>query len=254
MTQQSILQAAQPSADAVTLDIYWIRLPHTSDGADAGLWDQIHEDRLPVELRRRLASNGLRAGVVPSAVPDRILRMIDPRATRDTTNQSTTELRETGVRRRSRQLRPGAKIDLNASEVIDELRLAITRDDEETFTDFANVQGVYVLQADRAENDEAWVSLLPIVRHGAQRIRFTSDEFGAISRGAPTRDSAPLPDLAIAATLSPGEMLLVTNLPDSASQLGGLFHTPPDSSEGQRKAILVRVAGAPKTRAFLPSE
>ncbi|MEM6330558.1 MAG: hypothetical protein AAF790_09950, partial [Planctomycetota bacterium] len=103
----------------------------------------------------------------------------------------------------------------------------------------------------RADDDRAWVSLLPTLQHGAPRMSFSQDETGVVSHGAMTRSTEAFPDMAISADLAPGEMLIVTNLPGSASQLGGLFHAPADGTGCQRKAIVVRVARAPASTAFL---
>lgn len=251
VTQESILKAARTSPDAVTLSIYWLRLPHTSDGADGGLWDHVQEDRLPVELRKRLADNGLRAGVVGVVPPDLLLRLLDPEGDAELDQSGVGELRKTGVSQRTRQLRSGQELSLNASPVIDHAKLSIVKGDETTHMELGQLQGVYVLEAARADDDLAWVSLLPTVQHGDPHLSFTQDDTGVIGYGATTRDTEAFPDLAVAADLAAGEMLLVTNLPGSASQLGGLFHTPPTDTGCERKAILVRVAATPTSRAFL---
>ncbi|MEM9186973.1 MAG: hypothetical protein AAGB00_10800 [Planctomycetota bacterium] len=253
ITEQSLLKAAQSSSDAVTLDIYWLRLPggQAAEGAveqEAQLWDQLQEDRLPVDLRRRLASNGLRAGVVGAATPVELLRLIDPYGTGDTSTAGSSELRETGVRRRTRQLRPGGTLELAASDILDEAPVLVSRDGRVSGKTYRRVQGMYLLGVGRQQSDRVRVTLSPEVRHGEQQLRFVSDETGAMSRGALQRETDAFPELAIEAPIAPGEMLLVTNLPGSGARLGGLFH----AASGPRKAILVRVASAPASRAFLP--
>lgn len=248
ITEQSLLKAAVPDANAVTLDIYWVELPSFEDEAyqPDELWSEVRENHLSVELRSRLASNGLRAGVVATKVPDALLRLLDPNGEADVATVGVSKLQETGVRRRTRQLQPGDEIELNASPVIEEAPLLVSHQGRVSGKTYQGVQGVYVLKVDRAGDDSVAVRLLPEVRHGAQQLRFESDETGAFTRGALKRESETFADLAIEADLAAGEMLLVTNLPESTSRIGGLFHQRGE----QRKAILVRIAQAPATRAF----
>ncbi len=254
VTQDSLLQAAVASAEAVTLDIFWIRLPHSSDGTDGGLWNQVHEDRLPIDLRRRLADNGLRAGVVGSTPSDLLLRLLDPDGAGKVDRTGFAELRRTGVTARTRQLRSGQELPLNASPILDEAKLLLATGEESQERTWQKAQGVYIVETARAENDQSWVSLLPTVEHGDPRLSFSQDETGVISHGTMARQTASFPDLAISADLAPGEMLLVTNLPNSGTQLGGLFHAPVGNTSCERKAILVRVAAAATAQVFLPEE
>lgn len=254
ITEQSLLKAAAAADDAVTLDIFWVELPSFDAPAHEDcerLWNEVREDRLPVDLRERLACNGLRAGVVGAKTPDALLRLLDPNDEADVSSVGVSDLRETGVRRRTRQMRPGESIELNASQVVAETPLLVAREGRVTGREYRQAQGVYVLGVeplgDAPSGDQrVTLRLQPEVRHGDQQLRFVSDETGAITRGSLRRESVSFADLAIEAELGAGEMLLVTGLPESGSRLGGLFH----ERDGQPKAILVRVAQAPATRVF----
>ena len=253
LTEQSILKSAAPSDDSVVLDIFWVRLPVDFEAEESGFWSQIQEDRIAVGQRRRLADNGMRAGVIGAAPPDELLRLINPSGAAGA-DAAKTALEDTGVRRRTRQLRMGKKLEINASQVIAEAPLVLASGGGLSGRTFHQAQGVYVLETALAEDEKIEVSLLPEVRHGEQSLRFAADETGVISRGALTRDAESLTDLRVAAALSAGEMLLVTSLPEAGSRLGELFHTTADGAVPARKAILVRIASAPPTRAFLEGE
>ncbi|MEM6798042.1 MAG: hypothetical protein AAF589_00880 [Planctomycetota bacterium] len=254
ITQESILRAAKPSAEAVTLDIYWVRLPHTSDGSDGGLWNHVNEDRLTIDVRRRLAENGLRAGVIGSTPPDLLLRLLDPDGAGELNGDGAAELRRTGVVVRTRQLRAGQELPLNASPTLDEATLLLGDGEDLSERTFAAAQGVYVVEVARADDDRTWLSLLPTVRHGSPRLSFSHDETGVISHGTMVRDTEAFPDLAMSSELAPGEILLVTNLPNSGSLLGGLLHAPATDAACERKAMLLRIADTPASQAFLPDD
>lgn len=246
ITSSSLLQAGRASDQSVTVDIYWARM---GEGLDQGLWTEVQEERLPVELRRRLAKNGLRAGIVGEAMPDVLLKLLDPKEKADLGSGITASLEETGVRRRTRQMRAGKPIELQASEKLAEANLLFPGDGEIRGKTFHDAQGIYLLHAERVEDNRVRIQLRPEVRHGREQLRFAPDETGMISRGKMTRDAELLHDLAIDAQLGAGESLLVTCLPGVGSRLGGLFHTSA-SKPGERKAILIRIASTPSSRAF----
>ncbi|MEN1678464.1 MAG: hypothetical protein AAGJ46_02650 [Planctomycetota bacterium] len=245
---ESPLRVGDASADAVTLEVYWIDLPADVDQPD--LWGELFEDRLEPELRERLASNGLRAAVAGATPPDALLRLIDPNTEADMTIAGATPVRSTGVRRRTRQLRPGDEMEINASTVLDEAPLFVCRGGRVTGKTYYGAQGVYVLSVDRSSDGRTELRLAPQVRHGEQLLRFVSDDTGAITRGSLQRPTEAFTDLAIAAPMSAGETLLVSSLPGAGARLGGLLHAVGEDDEDARKAILIRVAGEPASRAF----
>ncbi|MEM1304652.1 MAG: hypothetical protein AAGG46_07130, partial [Planctomycetota bacterium] len=89
----------------------------------------------------------------------------------------------------------------------------------------------------------------PELRHGEQRLRFTPDATGAISRASMTRDVEAFPELAVGADLAPGETLVVTSTPNADGRLGGYFHRAV-ADTSRRRAMLIRVAATPRDAAF----
>lgn len=254
---QSPLEAAPTSPEAVTLDIYWVHLPadagiDAASDSHADIWDHVQEDRLPVDLRRRLASNGLRAGVVGGATPDTLLRLLDPQRQGDLDVSGAARLQQTGVRRRTRQLRPGDQIELNASAILPEAPLLVCRSGAVSGRTYRRAQAVYVVSVERSADGRTTLRMAPQVRHGEQLLRFVSDDTGVVSRGSMRRPTRGFPELTIATTLDAGEMLLVAGLPGSGARLGGLFHGTPAGGVGGGRGVLVRVSGAPASRAFDP--
>lgn len=247
--EAALLKAATASHESVTLEIYWATLP---DDASESLWSHLAEDRLPASLRARLAENGLRAGVFGSNLPSAVQALINPDGEGELdATAAESVLKQTGVWRRTRQLRPGDTIELRASELIASAPLLMVRDGELVGVNIQSAQAYYELEASPSADGRTQVRLTPEVRHGAPKTRWTPDQTGVISPTAPTPDAEVFTELAIEAPLSAGEGLLVTSLPNSGSRLGGYLHAE-TGDRGRRKAILIRVVQAPRTGVFAP--
>ncbi|MCA9241174.1 MAG: hypothetical protein KDA37_13280 [Planctomycetales bacterium] len=245
--EAALLHAARSTPDAVTLEIYWVSLPsHESDEGQA-LWGHIQENRLAPDLRRRLAHNGMRAGVFGGALPSEVHRLLNPDGGEaENAAQTNSSLRETGVWRRTRQLRPGDHVELQASESRPETSLLVSRNEEMTGAIYTNAQAYYQLSTSLTPTGQSELTLTPELRHGIPKPRWTPDETGVIAHATPRRDAVVFHDLEISVPLAAGEALLVTSLPDSDARVGGHLHKLEDSTTGSRKAILIRVVQAPR--------
>ena len=55
--------------DTVVLEVAFVHLDDNASSAGAELWDEVDEQHLPIDLRRRLQANGLRTGLVEARCP-----------------------------------------------------------------------------------------------------------------------------------------------------------------------------------------
>ena len=65
------------SPDSVALEIIWARFPQNDPELNDSVWSQIDETQLPPAVRRELADNGFRAGVMAGTPPAAIAHVID---------------------------------------------------------------------------------------------------------------------------------------------------------------------------------
>lgn len=252
--QASLLKAVSAARDSVALEIYWANFPSQNQSVSDDFWASVQENRLDPDLRRRLARNGLRAGVLTGALPDSVHRLLNPSGgDADDVTETNTVLQQSGVWRRMRQLRPGDEIELQACEPKPSAPLLIAKGEDLVGETFTNAQAFYRLRASIELDGRSRLRLTPEVRHGVAKPRWTPDETGTIAMATPRRDAQVFDELAMEVPLAPGEALLVTSLPDSGSRLGGYFHSSDDSTDGS-KAILIRVVQAPSTDDFSLSE
>jgi hypothetical protein len=257
---RSPLHSPRQSRDSVALEIIWARFSAEDAELTDAMWQEIDETQLAPEVRRELAHNGFRVGVVGGTLPDAIARLFVPDANAEQSpptaaDEADTKLgefmAEPTVRRRLLQLRRGRRAEIQASEVYPEMPLLVHRGRELVGDVYRDAQAVFGLRVDPQPDQTAIVELTPELHHGSASLRWTSEDMGML-RQAPQRDREIFLPLRLSVPLAPGEMLILTSLPDAGSRLGHYFHTV-DSADGpQQKLVLVRLAQVPASDTFDP--
>ena len=126
--RSSPLKPSLLSPGSVALEIFSVRLTPTEVEQYQQLWEEVDEQSLPVEVRRRLARNGFRVGVLAGQIPTdqlcplaRIAKSDQPVG--DTTQHLTSkELADPPrVTLRHLQTRVGERNEITTSGIYDQL-------------------------------------------------------------------------------------------------------------------------------------
>jgi len=255
---KSPLRPARPSPDSVTMEIIWARFPAGDPQLNEAAWQNIDETQITPAVRRALANNGFRVGVIGGTLPDAVARVLrhGEQPTQDPTSPQRPDeisdlMAEPIVHGRIRQLPRDQRYEIQASDIYPSLPLLVNGGRELGGGIYQQAQAIYALRVDPQSDRTALVELTPELHHGAPRIRWTrGDDGSGILRQAPLRDHEVFHELRMNVKLAPGEMLVLMSLPDAGSRLGQYFHTV-DSTEGlQQKLILIRLAQAPPSDTF----
>jgi len=252
---RSPLQPGRPSPDSVTMEIIWARYPAGDPAINTDAWREIDETQIDPSVQRELANNGLRAGLIGTTLPEAIARALHqgesqsepvaPAAMGQTVQLSS----EPTVHGRVRRLRRNQRTEIQASDVYSALPLLVSGHRELSGHTYQQAQAVYALRVDPQPDRTVRVELTPEIHHGVARLRYTGGDDG-ILRQEPLRDREVFDKLRFMVRLAPGEMLILTSLPDAGSRLGHYFHTV-DSADGpQQKLILIRLAEVPPSDTF----
>ena len=75
------LAPARLAADAVVLDVAFVKLPAEDLPSYDEIWNAADEQPLAAELRRELVTNGLRAGIVGQELPAALRQRLDAKET-----------------------------------------------------------------------------------------------------------------------------------------------------------------------------
>jgi hypothetical protein len=240
------------------MEIIWARFPAGDPAINSEAWREIDETQLSPAVHRALADNGLRAGVIGAQLPEVIAAALHQDATPqeniETTSLTAAEKTaalsaEPLVRGRVRQLRRNQRSEIQASDVYPSLPLLVSGGRELGGRTYQQAQAIYALRVDPQPDRSVVLELTPEIHHGQPRLRWTGGDDG-ILRQAPLREREVFDAMSLTLRLAPGEMLILTSLPDAGSRLGHYFHTV-DSADGpQQKLILIRLAEIPSSDTF----
>ncbi len=243
------LLPATPPPNQVTLEIFSAPVP-LDDPRLAALWSEVDEQPLPPELRKRLARNGLRAGIVAARVPDALaalLKITDRPISHEERTLVPVDTKP-GVLLRVLQPEPGKRHDLVVSPVCDEISLLSCAAGQVTGTTYRKAEGRLALYVEPQADGRVRIELVPELHHGQPRTR-TSGSDGMFIRTT-EREKQVFAELKIPATLAAGEMLLVTSLDESAGTVGHHFFNRREGDQPLRRLWVFRVAQAGTDRAF----
>ncbi len=250
ITPESLLQTAHASSESVSLDIYWARTAAQQPDWHTAMWESVQEDRIPVEVRRRLAENGLRAGVVGGNPNTTIARLLNPDPSASPEERAQAALSgEAKVTRRLMPLRPHQRGEVQATDSAINCTVIRRHDGELTGRPYTTAQGIYTLELLRKEGDRIELELTPEVQHGLPKMQYTTAGPGVVIQ-RPGRETEVFDDLATRVSLVSGEMLLVAPLPDAGSKLGGMFHVTHGADGPQQRILMVRLSQVPRTKSL----
>ena len=259
-TPQSILKAVRTPPDRVTVEVAQVRVPEDDKQLAAELWQAADEQRIELEIRNRLVSNGFRVGVISGIIPDALARALNLQSeSKGDENEQviTDDSAAAKVTRRVMQLKRREPASIQCSDVHSSLNLLLNTDSGVQGKSYSEVQGVYSLRAESVPGQKVRVQLVPELQFGELRNRYAGSEQGMIMF-TPSRERKVFDDMKIIATLAPGEILLITGVPDTAGSLGSAFHSRRIGDVAEQKLVMVRVVQVPDSEiladATLPGE
>jgi hypothetical protein len=248
---RSPLTVATPSADSVSLEIYFAKAPLGNNTINGTLWNEIDEQRLPAETRRRLARCGIRAGVVGSHVPEALAKLL---SLTDKPKPATDEPTPVGaeddpnVTKRLLQTRNGKRNEVVCSGTYDRLPLLQLEEEQIGGKTYQHADGRFALKSFAQVPCGVELDLVPEVHHGEQQPRWVGAD--GVLRLDPGKPREVFENLRMRVSLVPGEMLVMTNLPDHPGSLGHYFFTQPTSERTSQKLLVIRVAGTTDSEEF----
>ena len=257
---KSPLRPIRSSPDSVAVEIFWARYPWSDGEISNARWQEIDETPIPVDVRRRLATNGFRVGVVGNILPvplARALQLNGESGTRDSPADNLVQdqvdlLVEPMVRRRRLQLKSGRRAEIQASELIREVPLLVATDGELGGRTYADAQAIFAIDVIPQPDQSVELRLVPELHYGPQKLRYVGGEDGVLRQEA-KRDRKVFTELEITASLSPGEMLVMMGRPDATGKLGDYFHSVDVAAGRQQKLIVIRLAQVPQSQSFSAS-
>lgn len=245
---ETLLTPATTSRESVALEVFQLRVPNTAGGLADTVWQRVDEQRLGVDLRRRLVENGVRAGVLGVSLPDELslaLNLTESAEPEEGSKVVTAADVHPKVLRRVVQVNRRQKVTVQAAELRGETHLLYQGDRGLSGRTYQQAQAHYTLRAESSPGQLISVRLTPELHHGELRNRYSGTGNQGVFLLTPSREVRTFDELQVAVDLSPGEFLLLGCLPGSPNSLGHALHVPEDSGPKEQKLILLRPLEVP---------
>lgn len=233
----------KPAPKTLAAEIVFAR----TDGHDTGwqdeLWNLADEQAFDHALRRRLAANGLRAGIVAGPLPPALAARLEPQAATAGAGALPNAVADRpAVTRRFLKLLPGRDNEIVAAAGIDELILLEHDGGEVRGVTYRDATTFFALKAWPAAAGRLQIELVPTVKHGPLERAWVGEE-GAF-RLETGQKRQPFNWLAIAVAIPQGGILVVGPAGDASSTVGDAFFGI-DSARRGRRLLAIRPDGSP---------
>ena len=241
-SQKSLLPQTRMSRDTVVLEMLTIALPESFTQEEVTrLWSQLDEQHLDRDLRRRMAENGFRCGLMGTEVPDNIRELLDQQATSAVDRWRQMEsVRENSIGHRRLQARAGQRYEVVASPTRDTCTVLASREGRLTGETLYNAQCRFGLRSHPRGDGNVRIELTPEIHHGPLEQKWTGND-GAF-QPIVARKKQIFDELKIDTVLHPGEILLLTQSSEPKG-LGRLFFSDDGVAPSQHgNILLIRVA------------
>jgi hypothetical protein len=254
---KSPLMPAQMLPDSVALDIFFVRFPFGDSEVNEKLWKEIDEQGLSLDLRDRLMQHGFRVGVVTGQMPIALSRLLElndkpvPDGKMEETNLTNFETKPR-VTRQHQQLPAKQRSEIVASRIYDELPVFVHENGRVCGRTYRLAQGVFAATSIPQTDGRVRLELVPELQHDQPRPQLGGSQ--GIMRLDMSRPKRVFDDMAIAANLSPGSMLILSSLPNKPGSLGHHFFTEDDDGQQQQRLLVVRLSQTQSSSLFDASE
>ena len=253
------LAPPQMSSDSVVLEMFFVRFPFGNVTANDDLWAEVDEQQFPAELRRRLAQNGFRVGLVEGQMPCELSKLLE--LNRQVESVEEVEKIEGAkidqfdeqprVVRRHLQVRPGQRSEIIASGIYDQLPVLLCCSGQLSGQTYNQAQGLFQVVPQVRPDGRVRLELVPELHHDQPRQRWAGGQ--GILRLDTSRPKQVYEDMTMTADLSPGGMLILGSLPNRPGSLGHHFFTE-SNGRIEQKMLVIRLAQTQHTILFDPPE
>ena len=223
--------------DAVVLEIALLRIsPALVSEADQ-LWSEADEQHLPIDVRRRLHENGLRAGVLSVQMPVSLQRLLEGQSSHSNLAAADPEQLEKDIAGRQYrvQSRNGNRHAVATGKTEHSVTVLISESGSVRGETFDNAQCMFGIRTSAQTDGRVQLELVPEIDYGQPRNRRVAAE--GIWRLDYGRERKSYDALRTQATLAPGQTVVVAATADAVGLGGSFFRRDPEST-----ILLIRVA------------
>lgn len=236
-----LLSGRISSMDTVTLEVFMVRCPFGDSELNTTLWKDVDEQILTPSLRKELAANGFRIGLIGNQLPASFLRILKTRDDEAPGTIVTTirldEMNESNhLKRKAICCRNGQRNEVNVSEVKPRATILFNENGALGGETFHSSQGVLAVRTQTEGDGSVTLDFQPEVQYGQPRQTFTYDT-GSVMM-ATARPKRSFDTLRCELNVRPGQFVILTCRPDTSGNVGSFFFTNEDGENGMEQKLL----------------
>jgi hypothetical protein len=230
----------------------FVQLPVADVASYETIWDAADEQALAPDLRRRLATNGLRVGLYGQELPVHLRQLLDApkNVLANAADGSTTDL-EIGGSQQRLPLRAGHRSVVKVSRSHASLSVLLSEDGSVRGHQLADARCNFSLKAYPQGDGRVKLAIVPEIEHGESKTRWVASEGIMIPQTGPER--LVLDRLRVEAMLNPGQWLVLSATPDIKG-LGEYYFSQITGGTVQRRLLLIRLAHTQHDDLFSPGQ
>lgn len=212
------------------VEVHFVRHDPRDPAFGADLWNHVDEQALAADLRRRLAANGLRAGVITGSLPAGVADRLAPNTAVDPATPD-----EAGLRRLLRLL-PGKRAEVVTATGLQELALLEHGAEGVTGATYRDVTSQFALHAWPDADGRIRIKVVPELKHGPVRRSWVGEE--GMFRLETGQARRAFDDLSIATPLPAGATLLVGVTDEEGAAVGDALLRERSAAGGVRLLVI----------------
>ena len=232
--------AKRPVAQTLPIEVFFLRCEQDHAGHD-DLWARVDEQLVDETVRRRLAANGLRAGILLGQLPEPILAALEPPVSAGEGSPppsvNTADANPPVVRRVLRLL-PGRESELVSLKSIPDLVVLEQEEDGLRGANYADAVPHFTLKAWPAADGRVRVDLVPVIRHGPMERSFVGED-GAFKLETSQRKRV-LDRLRCEVTVPADGLLIVGPVGDQGASVGDALFRPRSPGRAETRLLALR--------------
>ena len=251
----SAMSLIEPAEDQVVLDVSFVTVSASNEQLQQAVWNEADEQVLDNDLRRRLAANGMRCGILgqsaPAALQQLLLETKDGHEA-DLAN-GTGSLEQLGDRGQQMQLRTGrlGKVVVTPG-LRNEMVILSRQGDQFVGETLAQAQCIFGVRCYPENDQHVTLELSPQIEHGEAKTRFVGKHEHASWLVDSSRERRLFTDLTLRPVLMAGQTLVVSCTPSTMGVGGKFFGGTGEESTKTTTMLLIRVIESGASSIFSP--
>jgi len=233
--------ATKPAPRTIPVELIFARFEEHDAACREELWHAVDEQAIDDSLRRRLAANGLRVGIVTGDLPPHLAKRILPDRAAPTTAPDVAA--ESPLTHRMLRLLPGRRSEILAATGIADLVLLETGDGQVRGGTFRDATGLFALKVRPAADGRVRIELVPEIKHGPLERSWVGED-GMFRMEAGQRRHRR-DDLALGVELREGGLLVVGCAGEKGATLGDALLRDHGGNRSTLRLLAIRPLGSP---------